>query len=344
MNLPEKIKFEYQNKENGVSLIITFFIMIIILAVVLSISTLLYSEVKIIRNIGSSVVGFYAADSGIEKVLFYDKQVLPVVSTGTPCPLGTECSLGQTCTDSVCTKPAPRGLCSMYLHDDVKYPNACAQDGAANSPDTTIEHSVYCNNPVAPISTSTDGHDGCAPEYCDDCSISFTTAFDKDKKTYYTTTATVSPGAVASDIDIKSKGFFSGAERQIEISSAGGQSGPIEAIVIENACANPNSAPQGATINISANVSTTVVDDKVSSVTVTIQDASGFFYDSNGNVVASVDPLRLLHLTFNSGTSKWSYFWDPTNVTPQTYYVNLDAADLLGHSASQYNLQPCGGI
>jgi len=57
-------------------LIITFFVMIIILAVVLSISVLLYSEVKIIKNMSDSVVAFYAADSGAEKALYYDRQVI----------------------------------------------------------------------------------------------------------------------------------------------------------------------------------------------------------------------------------------------------------------------------
>ena len=32
--------------------------------------------IKVIRNIGNSVVSFFAADSGVEKVLYYDRQVL----------------------------------------------------------------------------------------------------------------------------------------------------------------------------------------------------------------------------------------------------------------------------
>ena len=65
------------NLQKGVSLIISFFIMVIILSVVLSVSALLYSEIKVIRNIGNSVVSFYAADSGIEKLIYYDRKVLP---------------------------------------------------------------------------------------------------------------------------------------------------------------------------------------------------------------------------------------------------------------------------
>lgn len=66
-----------KNLEKGVSLIITFFVLVIVLAVVLSISVILYNELKIIRNIGDSVVAFYAADSGVEKTLYYDRKVLP---------------------------------------------------------------------------------------------------------------------------------------------------------------------------------------------------------------------------------------------------------------------------
>lgn len=64
-------------QEKGVSLIITFFVMTIIIAVVVSVSAILYSEIKIIRNVGYSVVSFYAADSGIEKALYYDRKEKP---------------------------------------------------------------------------------------------------------------------------------------------------------------------------------------------------------------------------------------------------------------------------
>lgn len=63
-------------KERGVSLIITFFILVIILAAVLAISTILYGEIKVIRNMGNSVVAFYAADSGVEKTLYYDRKII----------------------------------------------------------------------------------------------------------------------------------------------------------------------------------------------------------------------------------------------------------------------------
>jgi Tfp pilus assembly protein PilX len=108
------------NKQKGVSLIITFFIMIIIIAIVLSISTLLYSEIKIIRNMSGSVTGFYAADGGVEKVLYYDRKVIPsgsrglcsmCAATGRTCPeSGPEASLN--CTSCVMNPASSSGSCT----------------------------------------------------------------------------------------------------------------------------------------------------------------------------------------------------------------------------------------
>ncbi|MDO8486261.1 MAG: hypothetical protein Q7S77_01000 [Candidatus Staskawiczbacteria bacterium] len=92
----------FKNQEKGVSLIITFFILTIILAVVLSVSILLYGEVKIVRNIGNSVIAFYAADSGVEKILYYDRKQIP---EGGARGL---CNINNVCPD--CT-PGPGGDC-----------------------------------------------------------------------------------------------------------------------------------------------------------------------------------------------------------------------------------------
>jgi hypothetical protein len=127
------------NPEKGVSLIITLFIMIIILSIVLSVSILLYSEVKIIRNMSNSVASYYAGESGIEKVLYYDRQVVPA--------------------------GAKRGLCSMLYQSQINY---CTPD-IPNS----LDYSIYCNNPT-PFSFI----GGCAVNNCTDCSISFNTTFD----------------------------------------------------------------------------------------------------------------------------------------------------------------------
>jgi len=99
-----------KDPEKGVSLIITFFILVVILAVVFSVSVILYSEIKIIRNIGDSVVAFYAGDAGVEKTLYYDRKKVPEGAVGSKrglCDLCKRCAQGgngeQYCQN--CTRP-----------------------------------------------------------------------------------------------------------------------------------------------------------------------------------------------------------------------------------------------
>jgi hypothetical protein len=56
-------------KEKGMSLLYIVFITTILLAIASGISSILVYQVKIMSGIGHSVVAFYAADSGIERVL-----------------------------------------------------------------------------------------------------------------------------------------------------------------------------------------------------------------------------------------------------------------------------------
>lgn len=55
--------------QKGLSLYITVIIMSILLAIVLGISTILVSQMKIVKEIENSVIAFYAAETGIEQVL-----------------------------------------------------------------------------------------------------------------------------------------------------------------------------------------------------------------------------------------------------------------------------------
>jgi len=178
-----------KDKQKGVSLIMAFFIMIIVLSVVLSVSALLYSEVKVIRNISNSIISFYAADSGIEKVLFYDRQVLVIGTDGK----GNEVF-------------APRGLCSMLLTGH----QFC-------TPGNTSEYSIYCNTPV--ITILNNHLDGCDIDKCDNCKISFDTAFDSDNNKTYSVEASVETIGAPSDyyLIVKSDGTFADTGRQVQI-------------------------------------------------------------------------------------------------------------------------------
>jgi hydroxylamine reductase (hybrid-cluster protein) len=48
--------------------------MAILLAMSLGLSAILFSQIKMIREIGNSVISFYAADTGIEWLLYKDRE------------------------------------------------------------------------------------------------------------------------------------------------------------------------------------------------------------------------------------------------------------------------------
>jgi hypothetical protein len=56
-------------KEKGSSILYMVFISTILLAIASGISAILIHQIKIMGEMGHSVVAFYAADSGIEKIL-----------------------------------------------------------------------------------------------------------------------------------------------------------------------------------------------------------------------------------------------------------------------------------
>jgi len=179
MRINFNMKNLIKNSQKGVSLIMTFFIMIIILAVVLVISMILYSEIRIVRNISNSVASFYASDSGIEKVLYYDRKVVP--------------------------QGAARGLCSMF--DTLNNPDSyCRTDGDPNNP--ALDHSVFCN-PTAGNLTG----DGCNPETCNNCEIDFSANLNLAGDKNYVIKATVAP----SSFDINSTGSYKNVSRAIQL-------------------------------------------------------------------------------------------------------------------------------
>jgi hypothetical protein len=113
-------RFKNKTIEKGVSLYLTILILVILLAISLGISTILSGQLKMIGGIGKSVVAFYAADTGIEEILYNDNQCrkfcppLCPLGCGTeeePCPPGCEC---EDRTDCPCPCPGCAG-----------YPDSC---------------------------------------------------------------------------------------------------------------------------------------------------------------------------------------------------------------------------
>jgi hypothetical protein len=239
---------KFKNSEAGVSLIITFFIMVIVLAVVMSVSIILYSEIKVIRNIGNSVVSFYAADSGVEKVLYYDSKVLPNLPDG--------------------ETPVKRGLCTML---DTANANYCQEKTLGG----TDNFGIFCNSPtkidLAPPS-------GCNWDKCDNCQISFKTNFNG--KDYFTTAKVYSSqDKSSSNLEIESKGNFSDTGRQIQVLSTAVNL--QNAIQVTNACVDPRSIPQGSEITIS-------VDNIKAKAPIDANGVVASVYDKLGNFVTDL--------------------------------------------------------
>ncbi len=105
--------------QRGISLVVSFLIMTIILAVVLSISTFLFSEINIIRNISDTVSAFNSSETGIEKTFYIDKKQIP--------PGGTRgfCSLCDSCSSSECVSCTTTDL-------DTTIANGCSATSCTN--------------------------------------------------------------------------------------------------------------------------------------------------------------------------------------------------------------------
>ena len=88
-----------QNSEKGMALLITFLIMGIMVAIVLGVTVIILSEIDIVRTIGYSVNAIFAANTAIEKSLYYDRQVVLTGERGI-CDICTSCLNCTNCLRS----------------------------------------------------------------------------------------------------------------------------------------------------------------------------------------------------------------------------------------------------
>jgi hypothetical protein len=92
----EKNNFKNQK---GVSIYLALVIMAIFLDLSLGMSFLAFSEILTMRDIGNSVVAFYAADTAIEKIFYIDNVVCfepGCAASGYNCADPTNCNDGAT--------------------------------------------------------------------------------------------------------------------------------------------------------------------------------------------------------------------------------------------------------
>ena len=76
----------------GVSLYLTIIIISILLAIVLGLSAILVGQIKMLKGMENSVVAFYAADTGIERILMYRADPINnnTCTKSNPCQLDNE--------------------------------------------------------------------------------------------------------------------------------------------------------------------------------------------------------------------------------------------------------------
>ena len=67
--------------QKGTSLYLAVAIMTILLAIALGISSIFLGQVKVMRGLGYSVIAFYAADAGIERILLIRDNPLDIPET-----------------------------------------------------------------------------------------------------------------------------------------------------------------------------------------------------------------------------------------------------------------------
>lgn len=66
--------------EKGVSIYLALMILVVVLGIAFGVSTILLSQIKMVKAIGDSVAALYAADTGIEKILYDVHEGIDIIS------------------------------------------------------------------------------------------------------------------------------------------------------------------------------------------------------------------------------------------------------------------------
>ena len=84
--------------QNGNILVFSIIVLSIVLATALGITAIILQEVKMARAVGNSVISFYAAESGVERLSMWKENLLlsPLLSEGGGCTnKNSLCDLGN---------------------------------------------------------------------------------------------------------------------------------------------------------------------------------------------------------------------------------------------------------
>lgn len=110
------------NSQKGVALYIAFMIMTVLLVIAFGISTILFGELRVIKGMGNSVIAFYAADTGIEQML-YDPQPSHSGSIGAA-PYNASYQVTMVCSPSHPECPTADGF---FVDNDCSALNYCIE-------------------------------------------------------------------------------------------------------------------------------------------------------------------------------------------------------------------------
>jgi hypothetical protein len=89
--------------ERGVSLYLSILILSILLAIALGLTAILVQQTRTIKEMGDSVTAFFAADTGVEIVLYRDKLCRQSPCTG----LGWNCADTANCDKGISSLESP---------------------------------------------------------------------------------------------------------------------------------------------------------------------------------------------------------------------------------------------
>ena len=162
------------NSQKGISLLIAFLVMTTMLAVILSVSAILFNKIKIIGDLRDSVSSFNATYSGFEKTLYFDRKQIPGGGN--------------------------RGLCNIC--------NICPTD----QNDPLGDFGAHCNN-CTPTDLDPTTLNGCDLQNCINCELTYTTVFDGRTYNVDAKATPNALSPLLSDLYVSSQGFYRNTTR-----------------------------------------------------------------------------------------------------------------------------------
>jgi len=111
---------DLNKKQKGVSLLFVIIIMGVVLAIGAGLSTIFIQEGQMMMEIGYSVIAFYAADAGIERVLMMDATPTVTEDLDTDVP-GASYTVSTRCGKGVLIEACPPPLATSSSCDALNY-------------------------------------------------------------------------------------------------------------------------------------------------------------------------------------------------------------------------------